>query len=461
MRRAVRRLTWILLSLGLMTVLAFGLLSRLVPDHRNASLPLYLNLEPRNVRDLSLAAFERLKRDPSSTAAAGELSRLGGAALPFVLPELENLDAELRERVALAMTPIALRMEAAVPEELATGRQAAAFWLRYWQDRSVDFREPVVRRLVERLSQRSLILRREDVLELDTYALPALIDALGTVRNEDDVRRTRRLTSVLAHVADQPFVVDRAMTPAEARRVVRQWRRFWEDHGADFTPLDGPHRLTAMVTQTAYGRWLASVLRGEFGRLNDGGTGLDLLREAAPRTLPRLGLVPVLAALIAAAFAASIWKAAPTLSLPLLLAGLGLAGVPMLALLLHQQAAGAGVLVVLLGLSQGTALGLSAASRSRSLEAQQALGLRGAALVALALLGPAMPFVASTVIGGECALGLPGLGDELKRALVRSDLHAAMAVALCCALGAAVTALLADGLRALLSTSEATEEEAS
>ncbi len=121
-----------------------------------------------------------------------------------------------------------------------------------------------------------------------------------------------------------------------------------------------------MVTQTAYGRWLASVLRGEFGRLNDGGTGLDLLREAAPRTLPRLGLVPVLAALIAAAFAASIWKAAPTLSLPLLLAGLGLAGVPMLALLLHQQAAGAGVLVVLLGLSQGTALGLSAASRSRS-----------------------------------------------------------------------------------------------
>ncbi len=32
----------------------------------------------------------------------------------------------------------------------------------------VDFREPVVRRLVERLSQRSLILRREDVLELDT-----------------------------------------------------------------------------------------------------------------------------------------------------------------------------------------------------------------------------------------------------------------------------------------------------
>ncbi len=101
----------------------------------------------------------------------------------------------------------------------------------------------------------------------------------------------------------------------------------------------------------------------------------------------------------------------------------------MVALLVHQQAASVG-LVVLLGISQGAGLGLSAARRSRALEAPQSLGLRGAALVALALLGPAMPFVASTVLGGECALGLPGLGDELKRALVRSDLHAAMAVAL-------------------------------
>jgi ABC-type dipeptide/oligopeptide/nickel transport system permease component len=118
-------------------------------------------------------------------------------------------------------------------------------------------------------------------------------------------------------------------------------------------------------------------------------------------------------------------------------------------------------LVVLLGISQGAGLGLSAVSRSRALEAPQSLGLRGATLVALALLGPAMPFVASTVLGGECALGLPGLGDELKQALVRSDLHAAMAVALCCAVAAAGAALVADGLRALLTPNEASEEEAS
>ncbi len=461
MRRAVRRLTWILLSFGLMTVLAFGLLSRLIPEHRNASLPLYFNLEPRNVRDLSLAAFERLKRDPASASAAAELSRLGGAALPFVLPELEKLEPELRERVALTMTPIAVRMEAAHPEELATGRQAAEFWLRYWQDRSVDFREPVVRRLVERLSQRSLILRREDVLELDTYALPELIDALGSVRTEDDVRRARRLTSVLAHVADQPFVVERSMTPDEARRVVRQWRRFWEDHGADFTPLDGPHRVTSMVTQTAYGRWLASVLRGELGRLNDGGTGVELLREAAPSTLPRLGLVPLFAALIAAAFAAALWKAPSPLSLLLATAGLAIAGIPMIAVLLHQGGAGAGWLVSLLALYQGAGLGLSAANRSRTLEAGAAFGFRAATLVPLALLGPAMPFIASSVLGAECALGLPGLGDELRRALARSDLHAAMAVALCAGLAAAVTALLADSVRTLLTPEEATEEEAS
>ena len=115
-------------------------------------------------------------------------------------------------------------------------------------------------------------------------------------------------------VVDLPFVVERGMTPAEARQVVRQWRRFWEDHGPDFTPLDGPHRLTAMVTQTAYGRWLGSVLRGELGRLNDGGSGLDLLREAAPRTLARLGLVPVLAILVAAMLATLIWRASSSFS---------------------------------------------------------------------------------------------------------------------------------------------------
>lgn len=457
MRRAVRRLTWIVLSLGLMTVLAFGLLARLVPEHKHASLPLYLNLEPRNVRDLSLAAFERLKRDPSSAQAASELERLGGAALPFVLPELEKLELELRERVALALTPIALRMGVAGPEDLTTGRQAAEFWLRYWQDRAVDFREPVVRRLVDRLSQRSLILRREDVIELDTYALPALIDALGPIRNEDDVRRARRLTSVLAHVADQPFVVERDMSPAEARGVVRKWRRFWEDHGADFTPLDGPRRLTAMVTQTAYGRWLASVLRGEFGRLDNERTGIGLLRRAAPQTLPRLGLVPLLAVLVATALVAACTRGHALLSASLRLLGLCLAGVPMLAWLVHARQSEV-LLVVLLGLSQGAALGLAATSRASALSNAPGLDWRGALNLILALLAPAMPYLVSIVLGGECALGLPGLGEELKRAILRSDLHAAMAIAVCSALVVAVTALFSDALRALLLPRDSAEE---
>ena len=55
----------ILLSLGLMTVLAFGLLAELLPrPSESRALPRFVNLAPRNVRDLAHAAEERLARGP-------------------------------------------------------------------------------------------------------------------------------------------------------------------------------------------------------------------------------------------------------------------------------------------------------------------------------------------------------------------------------------------------------------
>ncbi len=450
MRRAVRRLTWILLSFGLITVLCFGLLDRFVPGPRGArTLPRFVNPSPRNVRDLALRALDGVvKNGADRERAAAELARLGGAALPYVLPSFERLDAQARERAALALTPVALRMGAARPEEIASGGAAVSFWLRFWQDRSVDFREPVVRRLVARLAERSLALRREDVLELDTYALPALVAALGSVKTDDDVRRVRRLTTVLAHVAGQPWTIERGATVNEAARLVRRWQTWWEVEGSDFTALDGPHRVAAMIKDTAYGHWLLSVVRGELGRTSDGRTGVELLRAAAPRTLGAFGGVLLFGTLLGALVASRI--------------SLGLAdehgwlggGAAVLAALpvavLFARSSGVGtfefVLAVALLVLVHAALVVFTSSRSGASQA----GFRAGLLHAVELSVPQAPVLFGTLLAVECALGRGGLGSELRAAVARADLHALMALSLCGAAASLAAILLADAASALL-----------
>ena len=199
------------------------------------------------------------------------LARLGGAALPYVLPALDSLEPRSRERVALSLTKVAVRMEVATPEELSDGAQAVLFWTRFWQDRAIDFRAASVRHLTSRLAERSIALRREDLIHVDTFALPELIAALGRVDSLDDVARVQRLSSVLTHVTELPVAC-----PAEcerrgcARRSSILGATFWELHGSEYSALDGPRRVAATFVETQYGKWLAAVLRGGLGRTQSG-----------------------------------------------------------------------------------------------------------------------------------------------------------------------------------------------
>ena len=160
---------------------------------------------------------------PQAKRAALELARLGGAALPYVLPALDSLDPDSRVRVALALTPVAERMEVASADDLASGAQAVLFWTRFWQDRAIDFRAPAVRHLTTRLAERSIALRHDDLIHVDTFALQALIEALGEVTNEVDAARVLRLNSVLAHVtgglAPAPLAARRRASAAHGRRL--------------------------------------------------------------------------------------------------------------------------------------------------------------------------------------------------------------------------------------------------
>jgi hypothetical protein len=250
---------------------------------RFSALPLFVNPSPIDVRDRALAAMRAVAGASSAESdAAAELVRLGGAALPHILPRLDTLGPSERGRVALALVPIAERMGVAASAELASAEQALLFFGRFWQDRAVEFRPSVVRRAVQRLSERSLAQRREDVMHADTYALEALVAALGEVRTAEDAARVARLHPMLRHTTGLGEPLAREPELEDARRAVESWRLWWLEHAADFTVLEGPKRVVALVTETQYGKWFAIAGGFGFGRARDASPVLPRVLEGVP-----------------------------------------------------------------------------------------------------------------------------------------------------------------------------------
>jgi peptide/nickel transport system permease protein len=265
-------------------------------------LPVFVNLAPADVRSRAFAAMRAAAEPdgPAALAARSELLRLGGAALPHLLPVLDSLEPAARGRVAMALGPIALRMRVASEDDVSSPDRALLFFGRFWQDRSIEFRATTVRRAVERLSERSLTLRREDVIHADTYALEALITALGKVQSEADVARVARLHPVLMHVTSRGNALSRTPNVAETVRAVESWQRLWLEEGADYTVLDGPKRVAALVTETQYGKWLAQAFMWKLGRAQDGSSVQARVLAVLPRSAAHV-LLLLLVALAAAA----------------------------------------------------------------------------------------------------------------------------------------------------------------
>jgi peptide/nickel transport system permease protein len=265
-------------------------------------LPVFVNLAPEDVRDRALRAMRGAAREdgPEAAAARAELLRLGGAALPHVLQKLDSLEPNARGRVALALGPLALRMHVASVEDVATPEHALLFFGRFWQDRSIEFRPTTVRRAVERLAERSLTLRRDDVIHADTYALEALVAALGKVQTESDVARVARLHPVLMHITGRGEALSPAPSVDEAARAVERWQGLWLDEGADYTVLEGPRRVAALVTETQFGKWLAQAFLWRLGRARDGSSVSTLVLAALPVSAVHV-LLLLLFALAAAA----------------------------------------------------------------------------------------------------------------------------------------------------------------
>ena len=277
MRRALRRLASILLTLLATSLAALWALALLADEfgsacsgcpptagsqtaERRERAPRFFNPEPRSARKLAALAIDALALARGDhERAARELARLGGAALPHVLSRLDTLSPVVRGRVALALSPVAGRMGIASTSDFASPEAAILFWTRFWQDRAMDFRPQLVRRLVSRLAQKSSVLRNEDVIQLDTYALPELVTALEPVTDREGVQRAHRLTLVLAHVTGEPWTVKSSASIGQANDVIAHWQRFWLESGADYSTPEGARQVTAMFAETQYGRWLRGL----------------------------------------------------------------------------------------------------------------------------------------------------------------------------------------------------------
>ncbi len=445
MRRALARLLALVLTLTLTSLVALFALSRVAdtPASEHVRLPLYFNPSPRNVHDLSRQAARAVTSDgPDRALAERKLVWLGGAALPHLLPLLETLPEVERDRLALALAPVARRMGVGSEAELTDPNSASAFWLRFWQDRAFDFRAPIVRRLVKRLAQKSSVVRREDLAHLDTYALPDLMAELGRVRSREDVERAARLTAALSHLLPGGRVVQPDSSLPEARGIVRAWQSTWTQRGADFLTLDGPQRLMALLGQTQLGHWLSGVLsalRNPNADVDANAVGLPFAGGAAS-LLRLLGAVALClgvgAAWVRLEFGARgavrpslrLAAALTALPAPFLLAVIGAPSAAWARQLSCVVAAG----LFCAGLVSRTALATRRSGRFAT------PGWRTAFGDVLSGLPAWFSWLLASVFCLELSLDLPGVAKLTLAALARGELGAGMTLAL-------VGALLASG----------------
>jgi hypothetical protein len=433
MRRAVEKLSWLVLSLTLGSVLSFIALARLtdVTTGRRSHVPLLVNLEPRNARDLALAAVSAVARGgPDAARGAVELARLGGAALPHVLGTLDTLDPLARGRVALALVPVAERMGLTEASGLRTPEQALVFWTRFWQDRSADFRGTVVRRKVARLAERALALRQKEVLELDTFAIPELVEALGRVRGPTDVARVERLAPLLRHATG----VDRELPPnptvGDAAALAASWRQWARENALDFTTLDGPGRLTAVVTETRYFRWLEALLDAQRHGDEIVRYRVALVIAEAVRTL----LLAVTALVVGIGVGSAVAKRAVArgrLTVALAWGALVLACVPVAFLAIRMADLGRNVVVAVLALAVAAFVSHDAAS--------EPMPARYRAVVWRACVhaGSLLSVVVVGLLAAEALAGI-GLGARIRLDLASGDLDSLMMAAFPIAIGGLV-----------------------
>lgn len=433
-------------------------------------LPLFFNPAPWDVAILARQAMDRVAVGGSeSRIAQQELVRLGGAALPHVIPRLPQLSQEARGRVAVALAPLAARMGIGSSQALDTPDSALIFWTNFWEDHGIDFRPIVAERAVTRVGERATASRREDVMKLDTFALKALIESLGAVESAEDVERVRRLNWIASHVTGIEWPVSAASPQAQSEEQVRAWRRWWTQHHAEFVSFDEPQHLVAEITETRFGAWILDILRGDLGSTAAGDPVAAVLKARAPLTLRLLAwtllggfLFGMIGSLGSGRFPpgsradrAVAVLLALVVALPTAFLGGWLAGGPGP---LNKESGAIGLLVLsaaaLVSRYQRLSLrgeldaehNLTARALGASPLRIAVRGLRQSGVVGLSWVGVELPSILSGVLISEQAFGLQGLAEPTLVAIGEHDVAWLMTLSLSSLLLVAFIRLACDSL---------------
>ena len=488
----LRRLLWTIPTLGAVSIVTFLVLSY-VPDASERkprslatdgaavaayqrehflNLPRFVNTEPRDTRALASRAADRVaKGDADADQAARELVRLGGAALPHVLPTLGDRPSEERLRVALALAPIAARMGLTRAEDAARPELAVAFWTQFWTDRGVEFRRASVRTAIERLVRYRTVSRAQELEELDTYVVPAVMEKLEAPATQADVEVARTLVEVLAHTTERDDRIDADASVEDARATVARWHEWWLVYETDFITLDGTTLVSAMVRETRYGKWAAGAaldLSGASPRADE--TYARIVR-AAPTTATLVFGGILLGYAIAVAlgtFAAAMKQRTLDIGLGAVVVALHALPAAALALFAHPLGGAALVvptLVVAIGLVAGPARHQKSAlvnvlhrdyvkaTRARGASRLRVIvrqGLRHALFSIATLITVEPPIALGTAFVVEAVFGLDGLGRLTVEAVETRDTSFLMALALALALAATVRVFIVDLLYGVL-----------
>ncbi len=254
-------------------------------------LPLFLNFSIEDARSRAESEIARLKNDVEEAEARRTIAKAGGAWLPHIIPLLPKISEIQQERALLALEDVAKRID--LDQAVAVAKDKRAFWADYYDTYGSDFSPVRAARLTRRIARRPDQLAKDELLRLDTFCLPQLMETL-----QDDIspEAKARIVSLLQEIVDVYDPLDPEASRAEQEAVVARWGEWWNQRRDRYIVFEGLESVLGTVTETRYFKWLVRVTTFDFGvSIRDGRPILSKLAERLPVTL----LLSVLALLVA------------------------------------------------------------------------------------------------------------------------------------------------------------------